>query len=401
VHAASGAPPVTAAAWLLLAVIPPHIGPPIWVELLIEEDAVTLTLSGEPDALETCLGAELDLVAPVSEAARVAAEEGFGVLLSERAVLSIDGRPVPMELSELELPVDDPDGDGWLIVSARCRVPLASPPRNVGVVWQAYDGAEFMDEVFVPLTILWGRKVQGLFVLEPAEPEYVWHRPEDGVGRARALEPAIIEVAPTSRRVPLLSIAVALTSVGVWVVMRRRPSPTPVRIALVCGGLVGAGLLRDVGTIEVGSARREVVALPARDQAFEIFETLHRNVYDAFAARTEDEIYDLLAVSVDLAILDEIYADVYDGLILREEGGAISEVESLDVLDRDVVLADFGAPEFDVTWHWRVNGLVSHWGHLHRRTNEYRAKYRVHHDGRAWKIADATVLEQRRVESGE
>ena len=90
-------------------------------------------------------------------------------------------------------------------------------------------------------------------------------------------------------------------------------------------------------------------------------------MYDAFSARSESEVYDILAVTVDAEILDELYAEVYESLILRDEGGAVSKVEGIDVLERDVALDADGAPAFDVDWSWRVHGLVSHWGHLHRR----------------------------------
>ena len=41
---------------------------------------------------------------------------------------------------------------------------------------------------------------------------------------------------------------------------------------------------------------------------------------------------------------------------------------------------------------------VAHWGHIHRRLNEYRAVYSVQHDGRSWKIAGVDVREHSRVE---
>ena len=52
-----------------------------------------------------------------------------------------------------------------------------------------------------------------------------------------------------------------------------------------------------------------------------------RNIYGAFDAASEDEIYDLLATSVDTALLDELYGEIYESLILRSEGGAVCRIE--------------------------------------------------------------------------
>ena len=47
---------------------------------------------------------------------------------------------------------------------------------------------------------------------------------------------------------------------------------------------------------------------------------------------------------------------------------------------------------------WQVKGVVRHWNHAHRRTNEYRARYTVVQAEEGWRIADHEVLEQRRVD---
>ena len=140
------------------------------------------------------------------------------------------------------------------------------------------------------------------------------------------------------------------------------------------------------------------MALPTPDQAERLFETLHTNVYAAFDADTEDGIYDLLAESVDARLLDELYADVYESLVLREEGGAVCRVDGIEVQDAAVRLPEDkrGDPRFEVDCSWTVDGMVAHWGHIHRRTNRYRATYGVRHDGRSWKIDTVQVHEHER-----
>ena len=373
----------------------PHVGPPIWIDLLIEEDRVTFTLSGEPNALATCLGERSD---SPTEGAYGVTEEALRRFLREQPPLRIDGRAFALELTEVVLPTEGSEPDGWQVVEARCRLPVTQPPGVVDVVWKAYDGAEFMDEVFVPLTIVWGRKVQGLLVLKPSEPEHIWRRPDGPTPRGNLLVPPVVSVGAERVRLPLLSLGTAALSIAVWVLLRGRRSIAALRAAIVCGGLVGAALLRDVGTLELGTPGLRAVALPGRAQALAIFETLHGNVYDAFSARTEGEIYDLLSASVDATTLDELYGDVYESLIMREQGGAICSIERIEVLEKSVTPSEAGDPGFAVDWSWRVHGVVSHWGHLHRRINQYRATYRVEHDGQAWKIGAVDVLEHQRID---
>ena len=41
---------------------------------------------------------------------------------------------------------------------------------------------------------------------------------------------------------------------------------------------------------------------------------------------------DLLAVSVDAALLDELYADIYESLVMRDQGGAVCRVREVEKL---------------------------------------------------------------------
>jgi hypothetical protein len=147
------------------------------------------------------------------------------------------------------------------------------------------------------------------------------------------------------------------------------------------------------------------VELPDTGQAVAIFEPLHANIYRAFDYVQPSEIYDALERSVDGALLDALYNDIYRGLILQEEGGALSRVQRVDSLGVEVesigLLAD-GRPGFTLQHHWRVTGAVFHWGHSHYRTNEYRARYTVAaggpESGGGWRIRGHQPLEQVRLE---
>jgi hypothetical protein len=47
--------------------------------------------------------------------------------------------------------------------------------------------------------------------------------------------------------------------------------------------------------------------------------------------------------------------------------------------------------------NWRVLGLVEHWGHVHRRINEYSAIYTLTPFGNQWKISGVEMTDQKRI----
>jgi hypothetical protein len=100
--------------------------------------------------------------------------------------------------------------------------------------------------------------------------------------------------------------------------------------------------------------------------------------------------------------LETIYGNVYHSLILREEGGAVAQVRSVDVLEKEIVPEPDRGPEageegFHIRCRWRVHGQVRHWGHTHNRTNEFEAIYAVAPRTGSWKIVGSRVLEQERL----
>ena len=149
--------------------------------------------------------------------------------------------------------------------------------------------------------------------------------------------------------------------------------------------------------IEVGGNQD----LPSSSEAEQIFLPLHANIYRAFDYTAESDIYDALAQSVDGPLLDTLYNQVYRGLIMQEEGGAVSRVMAVRPVELAVesigILPDDGRPGFDVLARWQVDGKVTHWGHSHERTNEYQARYTVLQTDQGWRIGGSQVQEQLRV----
>ncbi len=253
----------------------------------------------------------------------------------------------------------------------RLVTPCRTAPRRVTLLWKTFQGADWQKQPVVPGVVTSGPH-KDVYALSAEEPEYTWHRP------APRPPPAPVVTEPAAP-VPYLSLGLFLAGAAGAILLRRRAA---LALALLLGGSVSAALAWPAG--------------PPPD-ARRVFEALHRNLYRAFEAKTEDGIYDVLAESVDATLLQEIYLDIYESLILREQGGVITEVEKVEVVGGEVAPGGT-ATEFAVAWRWRVHCSISHWGHVHRRINVYAADYTVRHDGSSWKIAGVSVREYERVD---
>ncbi len=132
-----------------------------------------------------------------------------------------------------------------------------------------------------------------------------------------------------------------------------------------------------------------------------IFAPLHENIFRAFDYARESDVYDALARSVDGPLLDTVYNEVYSGLILREEGGALCRVKTLTPIESRVVTpaSSRTGGRFTVRARWQVEGVVYHWGHSHTRTSEYLAEYAVEPRPGGWRVVALMPLEQRRIET--
>jgi hypothetical protein len=87
-------------------------------------------------------------------------------------------------------------------------------------------------------------------------------------------------------------------------------------------------VLRDVAVLRVPAPFGNKAELPDAAQARAVFEPLHANIYRAFDYSKEGDIYDALARSVEGEYLEQLYRQVYESLVMRDEGGAMSRVQS-------------------------------------------------------------------------
>ena len=146
-----------------------------------------------------------------------------------------------------------------------------------------------------------------------------------------------------------------------------------------------------------------VLALPralgltvAAGQAEDVMDGLLRNVYLAFDYRDEVQIYDMLERSVTGDLLTDIYLETRRSLELANQGGARAKVKDVEILESDSRSVDGGAG-FETRLVWNVMGSVGHWGHIHRRNNQYEARFVVRAEGGVWKISDMELLQEQRL----
>ena len=213
--------------------------------------------------------------------------------------------------------------------------------------------------------------------------------------------------------VPLVSVGFLLAGMGFWPVMKKTGFGRGERWVMVLVAVVGAVGFMGRVRAELRLPIEQRLSRPDDETAVLVFESLHRNMYRAFDYDGERAIYDTLAQSVAGRELERVYREVYGRLGMEEEGGAVSQVEEVDVLEAGVVSngeLELGTSDdevdgvgfdegerYTVRAKWRVTGRVLHWGHVHRRTNEYVGLAAVAPSGGAWRIVGRELEEQRRI----
>jgi hypothetical protein len=122
---------------------------------------------------------------------------------------------------------------------------------------------------------------------------------------------------------------------------------------------------------------------------------LLHNVYRAFDYRGEEVIYDVLEKSVSGELLTDIYLETQKGLELANQGGARVKVKTTEVSNAELVARD--GNRLTIAGNWNVTGSVGHWGHVHQRSNGYRANLEISEIDGAWKLTGLEILDEQRL----
>jgi hypothetical protein len=132
------------------------------------------------------------------------------------------------------------------------------------------------------------------------------------------------------------------------------------------------------------------------EQSEQIIGSLLHNIYRAFDYRTEGEIYDRLAQSVQGELLTDIYLETKHSLVLANQGGASAKVKNVS-LESVVLYTEPSEETLRAEARWTVHGSVGHWGHIHQRANSYHAILSLRSDEQQWKLSEMSVLQQQRM----
>lgn len=135
---------------------------------------------------------------------------------------------------------------------------------------------------------------------------------------------------------------------------------------------------------------------PSSNQVALILDQLLSNVYESFEFRTEDEIYDKLAISVEGEQLADIYLENRRALEVENRGGARASVDYVDVTEIGDVYS-LPNKEVFVQAEWIVGGSVTHFGHTHYRNNLYVALITLTYTDAVWKIKHIEVVDEHRL----
>jgi hypothetical protein len=355
---------------------------PIQAFLYVEAFEVRKEIVCRPRDLEPWL--DLDLGEVIRADEQAALKQKIAAFLAQKNPVTIDGKPVEMKLDRIHFirrslrmtSVIDPPED-LDAASATLGVIFFAPtrglPQEVTMTWE-----------------LWTPRIQQLptaatdeagplpFTVTPEDPILKW---QNFLKNPSSQALKTIDPPPDSRRLtlPLLTILCA----GAALVLRRR------RRAMVGALVLGALLLLVWLPVPVG-----VKPALGEDQTGGILSGLLHNTYRAFDRREESLVYDRLASSIAGDLLPKVYLQTRRSMELENQGGARVKVKQVDLVEFTSSPAESG---FAAECTWNVSGSVGHWGHIHQRTNQYRAALRVEPRDGTWKITELELLDETRL----
>ena len=145
---------------------------------------------------------------------------------------------------------------------------------------------------------------------------------------------------------------------------------------------------------------RSSVAELSEEEALRIFAEVHANLYRSFQRPTEESVYDALAMSVNGDLLQEIYLEVQSGMVRQDQGGASAKISDIDVVLKKRLSSVQGErTSCRIRCRWNVSGTVEHWGHVHRRTNQYEADFVLSPVQECWKFTDMDLRDEQHVDT--
>ncbi|MFP6668826.1 MAG: hypothetical protein VB876_16050 [Pirellulales bacterium] len=286
------------------------------------------------------------------------------------------------------------------MANARVGIILSYPtprtPETVKVTWN-----RFNDYVWAVSMVVYAFEEASRVTLSRlgGNNVYAWRSP--GRPPTPALKQARLLLPPSVRQsIPLMTVICLIAALLVALAMRGFGVA-----ARKC--LIAAAILVICAVIAWPHFRWEAAnpfskaMVVSDDRANDIFALLHENTYRAFDFRTEDEVYDALATSIDGELLNDLYLQINRRLKMEEQGGAVSRIRDVEILEGTIQPITVPEAEdkrgFQYRCRWNVSGTVEHWGHVHARTNQYQADFMVQPRAEFWKITNIEFLDEQRI----
>jgi hypothetical protein len=368
---------------------------PLMIYLSVEPFEVRQEILVHASSAMEILGMDLDYLPSIPVELQSGIKEGLQDSIISNTALIIDNQiTIPSEMqtnfvtlnrggvSTRNNPVDESLDDGIIGISL------------------VYDTESFPDSVLIDWT-LFPPSVQSIeasavdphgaltIMMNPDENKFLWKSRLAGfkVPDVRAVE-------FTRPSVPMISLLIwmGILIYVLYLVVSRKPAFIRYwMLALVGIGFACYPFIRfnpDLPFIPEGK--------PSRERTSIILNDLLKNVYMAFDRRSEEDVYDRLALTVSGDQLADIYLQNRQSMAMENRGGARAKVVEVNVQELfDVDRSENGGLVADVLW--AVRGSVNHFGHTHYRQNQYRALVFFNSDKETWKIYHIETIDEKRI----
>lgn len=245
-------------------------------------------------------------------------------------------------------------------------------------------------ETRTPVQLKANKDLLGRF-LTPADSKLKWVRSANNQNATPTLLtiPAVKTI-KRGQQPLLLKIAIGLLALTGLIVLIMKTKTPPLVFFLIPLGIVAM----------IGAFRfsKKVPELPTQTAASDLVERLLRNTYHSFDYRDEEDIYEVLAKSIEGQLLEQLYLEIREGLELEASGGPRVRINLVQLRECKIIARNDDAGTFDVRSEWVAVGNVSHWGHTHQRDNRYDAIIRVGAFGDTWKVTKVEIIDEKRVQ---
>jgi hypothetical protein len=284
----------------------------------------------------------------------------------------------------MDAPVDLPYSSA--IIGVIFTYPNPGIPQKVTVEWDL-----FADKINQIPNVATDPAGPMRYILMPDDSILVW---QNFLKKYKIPTVSEVKVTNASLNLPLLSIVFALAIVilihrnGKRIFDWSKNSKRYLSIFILLG-LVTFPLQTE---IEIPFLKKQGFSKP---EASALITQLLKNTYRAFDFREENDIYDKLAISYDGKLLTDVYLETKKSMVLENQGGIQVKVKDVELVEVDETGSAAGGLAYEC--QWRVSGNVGHWGHIHRRTNQYRAILSIRPVDGVWKMFDLDMIEEVRL----